>query len=128
MDLTASQDAPSSKAGTQAGEIPPAKGANILRHFVSSLDVGQKTPNAVADAIRGHWGCETRHWERDKIWGEDECLLRDPNAACALALVRVAIKALLVGVRQKSVTYAIEDATESADLAISWLKERDLDG
>jgi len=34
----------------------------------------------------------------------------------------------LVGVRQKSVTYAIEDARESADLAISWLKELNLDG
>ena len=128
MDLAASQEVPSSKADSQAGEITPGKGADILRHFVSSLDTAQKNPKAAADAIRGHWGCETRHWERDKIWREDECLLRNPNAACALAIVRVAVKALLVGVRKKSVTYAIEDATESADLAISWLKERDLGG
>lgn len=128
VDLAASQEPNPPKNDIQTGEITPAEGSNILRHFVSSLDLAEKTPRAVADAIQGHWGCEVRHWERDTIWGEDKCRLRDPNAACALAIVRVAVKALLVGVRQKSVTYAIEDARESADLAISWLKELNLDG
>lgn len=137
VDLAASEEVPSSKAGktrkattarTEAGEITPAKGADILRHFVSSLDIEEKSAKAVAEAIRGHWGCETRHWERDKVWCEDKCLLRSPNAACALALLRVAAKTVLVGVGERSVTLAIEKARESVRLAISWIKEPNLRG
>jgi len=130
VDLAASEDVPSAKtkADSKAGDITPGKGANILRHFVSSVGPDEKTPKAMAEAIRAHWGCETRHWERDQIWCEDECLMRSPNAACALALLRVAAKAMLVGVGKNSVTLAIEEARESADLAISWIKERDLCG
>lgn len=112
----------------ETGEVTPGKGADILRHFVSSLSVEEKSHRAMAEAIRGHWGCETRHWERDKVWCEDECLLRSPNAACALAILRVAAKAVLVGVGRMSVTHATEEARERADLAISWLRERDLGG
>ena len=137
VDLAASEEASSSKAQTtrkapptrtEAGEITPAQGADILRHFVSSLGPEERSSKAVAEAIRAHWGCETRHWERDRIWCEDKCLMRSPNAACALALLRVATKALLVGVGEVSVTHAIEKAGESSGLAISWLKQRDLGG
>ena len=128
VDLAASEEAPSSKAESPGGEISPGKGANILRHFVSSLGPEEKSAQGVAEAIRAHWGCETRHWERDQIWREDECLLRSPRAACALALLRVAAKAVLVGVGERSVTRAIERAGERADLAISWIKTRDLGG
>ncbi len=128
VDLTASEEVPSSKAESKAGEVTPGKGANILRHFVSSLGPDEKTSKGMAEAIRAHWGCETRHWERDQVWREDKCLMRSPNAACALAMLRVATKAVLVGNGEMSVTHAIEEATESAGLAISWIKERDLGG
>ena len=128
VDLTASEEVPSSKAESKAGEVTPGKGADILRHFVSSLGPDEKTSKAMAEAIRAHWGCETRHWERDQVWREDKCLMRSPNAACALAMLRVATKAVLVGNGEMSVTHAIEEATESAGLAISWIKERDLGG
>jgi hypothetical protein len=128
VDLAASEEDPSLKAESESGEITPGKGANILRHFISSLGPDEKTSKAMAEAIRAHWGCETRHWERDKVWCEDECLLRSPNAACALAMLRVATKAVLVGVGERSVTRAIEKARESGNLAISWIKERDLGG
>lgn len=137
VDMAASEEVPSSKAAktrkakaapTEAAEITPAKGADILRHFISSLGPEEKSSKAVAEAIRGHWGCETRHWERDKIWCEDRCLMRSPNAACALAMLRVAIKAVWVGVGESSVTLAIEKARESANLAISWIKEPNLRG
>lgn len=137
VDLAASEEVPSSKAKTtkkatqaptEAGEITPAEGADILRHFISSLGPEEKSPKAIAEAIRGHWGCETRHWERDKVWHEDQCLMRSPNAACALAMLRVATKAMLVGVGERSVTLAIEKARDNAGLAISWIKERDLRG
>lgn len=128
LDLAASEEVPSSKAAPQSGEITPGKGADILRQFISSLGPGERSAKAMAEAIRAHWGCETRHWERDKVWCEDQCLMRSPNAACALALLRVATKAVLVGVGEGSVTLAIEKARESTNLAISWIKERDLGG
>lgn len=128
VDLAATEEVPASKAESESGEVTPGKGANILRHFVSSLGPEEKTPKAMAEAIRAHWGCETRHWERDKVWCEDQCLLRSPRAACALAMLRVAAKAVLVGVGERSVTRAIEKAVERADLAISWIKNRDLGG
>jgi len=31
------------------------------------------------------------HWRRDALWGEDRCRLRNPNAACVLALLRTAL-------------------------------------
>ena len=128
VDLAASEEVPSSKADPQSGDVLPGKGADILRHFISSLGPEERPPKAMAEAIRAHWGCETRHWERDRVWCEDECLMRSPNAACALAMLRVATKAVLVGVGEVSVTRAIEKATGSAGLAISWIKERDLGG
>lgn len=140
MDLAASEEPPAPKAKSKASpkvepkveppaeEITPATGADILRHFISSLGADEKTPRAMAEAIRGHWGCETRHWERDQVWHEDKCLMRNANAACAMALLRVATKAVMVGVGKKSVTHAIEEAREDANLPISWIKERDLVG
>lgn len=128
VDLAASEEVPSSKLAPESGELTPGKGANILRHFISSLGPEEKSPKSTAEAIRAHWGCETRHWERDQVWCEDECLMRSPNAASALAMLRVATKAVLVGVGEVSVTHAIEKATECAGLAISWIKERDLRG
>lgn len=112
----------------KVGRSPPGKGANILRHFISSVGPDEKPPKAMAEAIRAHWGCETRHWERDQVWCEDKCLMRSPNAACALAMLRVATKAVLVGVGERSVTLAIEKARESTNLAISWIKEHNLGG
>jgi hypothetical protein len=113
VDLAASEEVPSSKAAPESGEITPGKGADILRHFISSLGPEEKSPKAMAEAIRAHWGCETRHWERDQVWREDQCLMRSPKAACALALLRVAAKVVLVGVGEVSVTRAIEKARES---------------
>lgn len=128
VDLAASEEVPSSKAESEGGEVTPGKGADILRHFISSVGPDEKTPKAMAEAIRAHWGCETRHWERDQVWCEDKCLMRSPNAACALAMLRVATKAVLVGVGERSVTLAIEKARESTNLAISWIKEHNLGG
>lgn len=54
--------------------------------------------------------------------------MRSPNAACALAMLRVAAKTMLVGVGELSVTLAIEKATETAALAISWIMGRSLRG
>lgn len=37
VDLAASEEVPLSKAESESGEVTPGKGADILRHFVSSL-------------------------------------------------------------------------------------------
>ena len=117
------QGAATSPAG---GEVLPAQGSNIIRHFISSLDPTEAGPPKLAQAVRSHWGCETQHWRRDVLWREDKCLMKSPNAACALALLRVGLQALLIGVGRSSLPSVFEDASDDASLALSWLKERNL--
>ncbi len=88
----------------EGGEVRPARGPDIIRYFVCSLDPAEAHPKRLAEAIRNHWGCETQHWRRDVLWREDKCLIRNPNAACALALLRVGLQSLLVGVGRKSLS------------------------
>lgn len=107
-------------------EVLPAQGPNIIRHFITSLDPAEADPKRLAKAIRGHWGCETQHWRRDVLWREDKCLIKNPNAACALALLRVGLQALLIGVGRRSLPCVFEDASADTALALSWLKERNL--
>lgn len=110
------------------GEVRPAKGPDITRHFVCSLDPSEAHPKRLAEAIRNHWGCEAQHWRRDVLWREDKCLIRNANAACALALLRVGLQALLLGVGRKSLPLVFEDAADDSALALGWLKERNLRG
>lgn len=107
-------------------EVLPAQGPNIIRHFISSLDPDEAAPKKLAKTIRNHWGCESQHWRRDVLWREDKCLIKNPNAACALALLRVGLQALLVGVGRCSLPSVFEDAAADPALALSWLKERNL--
>lgn len=51
-----------------------------------------------------------------------------PHAACAMALLRVGAKTVLVGAGRSSVTRAIRKAREGADVAIPWIRERNLSG
>jgi len=113
---------PESKA--DAGEVLPAKGSDITRHFVSSLDESQARPKRVAEAIQNHWGCETQHWRRDVLWREDRCLSRNPNTDCALALLRVGLQALLVGVGRRCLPVVFEDVAADSALGLGWLIER----
>ena len=62
------------------------------RYFLTSLDARQAGPARLAALARGHWSVENpNHWRRDALWGEDRCRLRNPNAACALALLRTTL-------------------------------------
>lgn len=131
-DLSDPQRAPVSAQGAAStsgvGEVLPARGANIVRHFISSLDQAEADPKRLAEAIRNHWGCEAQHWRRDVLWREDKCLIRDPNAASALGLLRVGLQALLAGVGRKSLPAAFEDVAADYALGLSWLKDRNLRG
>ncbi len=74
--------------------------------------------------IRSHGCCESRHWVRDTLWGEDACLLRDPNAACALALIRTGLQTLHARVGRPSLPQVFEDVSHRPDLGLTWLNQR----
>lgn len=68
------------------------------RHFVSSLEPGERTPEQWAQAVRGQWAVENKnHWRRDsQVWIEDRTTQRRPRAAQNLALLRSAVLHLIV--------------------------------
>jgi predicted transposase YbfD/YdcC len=98
----------------------------LTRHFVSSWDAKQKSGQAMAKIIRSHWCCESRHWQRDACWREDQCLLRNPNAACALALIRTALQSLVRWAGRESLPAVFEDVAHDLSLGLGWLKSRHL--
>jgi len=56
------------------------------RYFISSLPA---SADAVAEAIRGHWGIENSlHWVLDVAFREDECRKRKDNSAENFAALR----------------------------------------
>ena len=105
-------------------EIQPSKGDNILRHFISSLGADPADGARLGGIIRSHWSCEVRHWERDTQWKEDACLLRRANAACALALIRTGVQALLRRTVKRPLPVIFEDVAHDLNLGLSWLKQR----
>ena len=105
-------------------EIQPSKGDNILRHFISSLGADPADGARLGGIIRSHWSCEVRHWERDTQWKEDACLLRRANAACALALSRTGVQALLRRTVKRPLPVIFEDVAHDLNLGLSWLKQR----
>ena len=107
-------------------EIQPGKGDNILRHFISSLGADQAGCMRLGGIIRSHWSCEVRHWERDTPWREDACLLPRANAACAMALIRTGVQALLRRTVKRPLPVIFEDVAHDLNLGLSWLKQRHL--
>lgn len=101
---------------------------NLVRHFVASWELKDKSDQAMAEMIRAHWCCESRHWQRDACWREDKCLLRKANAACALALIRATLQSLVRWVRRESLPAVFEDVAHDLSLGLGWLKSRHLDG
>lgn len=104
------------------------------RHFISSLELkqstgtgtgtgtGQASPALFATLIRGHWTVENNiHWLRDAVGFEDRCRSRDPNAACALALLRTALIAPLRAAGHLSLTLSMEDLARNPGLAATIL-------
>jgi predicted transposase YbfD/YdcC len=80
------------------------------RYFALSLRGNETTPERVAKQIRGYWAVENKvHWRRDVIGGEDQCRLREANSACALALLRTALLALVVASGRRSLKEAQEE-------------------
>lgn len=67
------------------------KSTTGTRYFAASLRPEEASPQRLGLAVRGYWGVESSHWKRDVLGKEDKCRLRDPNAACVLALLRAAL-------------------------------------
>ena len=98
----------------------------LSRHFISSLDVKDACPQRMAQIIQAHWCCESRHWQRDACWREDQCLIRDPTAACALALIRTTLQSLVRWAGRYSLPAIFEDVSHDLSLGLGWIKSRQL--
>ncbi|HEV8492145.1 MAG TPA: hypothetical protein VGR76_07730 [Candidatus Angelobacter sp.] len=105
----------------------PAEKEELNRHFVTSWSAEAKSDQAMAQTIRAHWCCESRHWQRDACWREDQCLIRNANAACALALIRTTLQALALRAGRPSLPSVFEDVAHDLSLGLSWLKNPHLD-
>jgi predicted transposase YbfD/YdcC len=99
---------------------------DLTRHFVTSWSLEAKSDQAMAQMIRAHWCCESRHWQRDACWQEDKCLIRNANAACALALIRTSLQSLVHWVGRQSLPNIFEDVAHDLSLGLSWMKNRHL--
>lgn len=100
------------------------KNEDATRHFVTSLSVAEASGRRLHRTIRSHWGCESKHWQRDACWQEDGCLLRNSNAACAVALIRTTLQALLRKVGRPSLPSVFEDVAARRSLGLGWLTQR----
>ena len=101
-----------------------------VRFFISSLALTQRPltgsgragPSLFARLVRGHWSVENNiHWLRDAVGFEDRCRSRDPNAACALALLRTALLAPVRAAGHLSLTEAMENFAKNPRRALAIL-------
>ena len=93
------------------------------RDFAVSRRADETTPAQLAKPIRGYWGVENQvHWRRDVIGGEDQCRLRQANSACALALLRTALLAVVVASGRRSLKEAQEEFAHKPNRALHLLR------
>ena len=89
------------------------------RYFISSISPGEASPRQMARLVRGHWTVENNiHWLRDAVGREDTCRLRNPNAACALALLRTALLAPVRAAGHQSLTQFQETCAKNQQNAL----------
>jgi hypothetical protein len=91
---------------------------------VTSQDPAQAALPKLAEQIRAHWSVEiANHWRRDALWKEDQCRLRNPNSACALALLRTTLISLMKWVGCDNFQAAFEDVQNDLSLGLLWLRK-----
>jgi len=70
-----------------------------IRYFLSSSDAPAEKQ---IQAIRNHWGIENSlHWVLDMSFREDECRIRDANAAQCFAVLRKIALNLVKSIKAK---------------------------
>lgn len=99
------------------------------RLFITSLTAQETGSQRLSQFIRAHWGIENRnHWRRDACWGEDtRCRLRNPNAACALALLRSALLLPALTTKTTGLPDLAERCAASRRYAMNLLNKRHFD-
>jgi hypothetical protein len=79
---------------TSLADHPPARSLcsrrrrTVTVYAVTSLTAAQAHPARLADGIRGHWGIEALHHNRDVTFAEDACQVRTGTAPRAMASLR----------------------------------------
>lgn len=112
------------KVRNQTTHKKSGKAEDATRHFITSLSPVHAKPPQLHYIIRSHWECESRHWQRDACWGEDRCRLRNPNAACALALIRTTLQSLVRWTGRQGLPAVFEDVAANPALGLQWLNQR----
>jgi predicted transposase YbfD/YdcC len=111
-----------------AREVTHKASGNIgqgCRYFATSLRSQEAGPERLSHQIRGYWGVENIvHWRRDVLCREDKCRLRNPNAACILALLRTALITLVRRSGYDSLKIAQEIFAHNPNKAIRLLSSR----
>ena len=97
------------------------------RCFITSLRAQETTSPRLAEQIRGYWGVENKvHWRRDVLSGEDKCRLRDPNSACALALLRTALLTRVLRSGRASLKEAQEEFADQPNRVLQLIRSQRL--
>ena len=99
------------------------------RQFILSTEYqpGATGARQVGTLVRHHWRVENNiHWLRDAVWREDSCRSRNPNSACALALLRTALLASVRASGRESLTEAIEEFAADRNPAIALIRNQRL--
>ena len=92
------------------------------RMFISSIAYRADGHNAMERLVRGHWVVENNiHWLRDAVLEEDACRARHQNQACALALLRTSLLALVLSGGYRSLTESTEIFRDRKGLAVKLL-------
>jgi predicted transposase YbfD/YdcC len=97
------------------------------RYFVSSHAWERGAEPRMARMVRRHWKIEnTIHWPRDAVGREDACRCRNRNQACALALLRTALLALVRAGGHRSPTIATETFAVNKAAALALIRNQRL--
>ncbi len=79
------------------------------RFFITSRDADGANRHIIARLVRKHWSVESKvHSPRDAVLAEDRARCRTPTIACALALLRTSLLAVVQVSGFSSVTLATE--------------------
>ena len=93
-----------------------------VRHFISSLSVADTPPERFAQLVRGHWNIENgSHWQRDKLWREDNHTMRQHRGAHILSTLRQSALCIHSAghARRGCISHRTQRATHSLSSAVA---------
>jgi|GEM_PF-792067 len=106
------------------GRRPDIPGCRL---FIGSREADEASRHPMARLIRKHWSVENKvHWPRDAVLAEDRARCRLPAIACALALLRTSLLALVHASGFSSVTLATEHFAHNSNAAFNKIRHQQL--